>query len=299
MTSQDSPATVSPRTEPWTVRRVLAWVTEDFASRGVETPRLEAELLLAHVLGANRIQLIVDRDRPLTAHELGAYRALVTRRRNHEPVAYLRKEREFYGHDFEVDARVLIPRPDTETLVEVALKRSQERYLFGRLLDVCTGSGNVALSFAKERPTWQVLATDLSSDAIAVASRNAVRLGVAWNVSFFAGDLFDPVKGQPRFHLITANPPYIPSEQVDQLSPSIRNHEPRLALDGGQDGLDLIRRLIHDAPSWLEQGGELALEMACDQGSRVVEMMTRNGWQDVQIVRDLGQRDRVVRGIRP
>jgi release factor glutamine methyltransferase len=294
-----SAATSSPASEPWTVQRVLAWVTEDFATRGLETPRLEAELLLSHVLECSRIQLIIDRDRPLENHELSAYRALVSRRRNHEPIAYLRGEREFYGHVFEVDARVLIPRPDTETLVEVGLDRTRDRHMFGRIVDVCTGSGNVAISFAKERPTWRVLGTDVSPEAIRVASRNAVRLGVAWNTAFSTGDLLAPVRQKGPLDLVTANPPYIPSAEVNQLSADIRNHEPRLALDGGADGLDLVRRLIGEAPACLGPDGVLAMEIACDQGPRVVDLMQRAGWKDVRVAQDLGKRDRVVSGIRP
>ncbi len=294
-----SAAPSSPAPEPWTVQRVVAWVSEDFSARGIETPRLEAELLLSHVLGCSRIQLIIDRDRPLQPHELAAYRTLVSRRRNHEPVAYLRGEREFFGHVFEVDARVLIPRPDTETLVEVALDRTRDRHMFGRMVDVCTGSGNVAISFAKERPTWRVLGTDVSLDAITVASHNAVRLGVAWNTAFSTGDLLAPVRQSGPFDLVTANPPYIPSAEVDLLAADIRNHEPRLALDGGVDGLDLVRRLIAEAPACLDPEGVLAMEIACDQGPRVVEQMQRAGWKDVRVAQDLGMRDRVVSGIRP
>lgn len=285
-------------TEPWTVGRVLAWVTEDFASRGLDTPRLEAELLLCHALGCNRIQLIIDRDRPLIPDELATYRALVARRRNHEPVAYLRGEREFFGHRFLVDRRVLVPRPDTETLVEVALERTRDRSMFGRMLDVCTGSGNVALSFAKERPTWRVIATDVSPEAIEVASHNAVRLGLAWSVSFATGDLFAPVAGEPPFDVITANPPYIPTREIDGLASDIRDHEPRLALDGGEDGLSVVRRLVQQAPKHLVSGGLLALEIGSDQGQAVVDLMVQAGWGDVGVKQDLGQRDRVVSGIR-
>lgn len=295
--SAPSPA---PKTEEtWTVGRVLAWVTKDFAGRGLDSPRLEAELLLAHVLGCNRIQLIVDRDRPLAPHELAAYRAMVGRRRNHEPVAYLRGEREFYGHDFRVDARVLIPRPDTETLVEVALDRTQARSMYGRMADLCTGSGNVAISFARERPTWRVIGSDISPDAVAVASDNAVRMGVAWNLSFVVGDLFAPVGPSGPYDLVTANPPYIPSTELETLAADIRHHEPRLALDGGADGLDIIRRLVAQAPTHLLAGGVLALEIAADQGEAVRALMEDAGWNDVEVKRDLGRRDRVVSAILP
>lgn len=294
-----SPQASTTTDETWTVGRVLAWVTKDFSSRGMDSPRLEAELLLAHALKCNRIQLIVDRDRPLIPEELAAYRAMVARRRNREPVAYLRGEREFFGHAFRVDARVLIPRPDTETLVEVALTRTRTRDLFGRMADLCTGSGNVAIAFARVRPTWRVYASDISADAVALASENAVRLGAAWNLSFVVGDLFAPLEGKGTFDLITANPPYIPSEEIDILADDIRRHEPRLALDGGTDGLDVVRRLVAEAPAYLVEGGVLAMEIGADQGSSVRKLMQASGWTRVQVKQDLARRDRVVSGVRP
>ncbi len=285
-------------TEPWTIGRVLTWVTQDFAARELDSPRLEAELLLSHVLGCNRIQLFVDRDRPLMPSELAQYRTMVSRRRNHEPVAYIRGEREFFGHKFKVDARVLIPRPDTETLVEVAIERTRNKSMFARMLDLCTGSGNVAISVARERPTWRIVGTDISSDALAVASNNAIRMGCAWNLSFAIGDLFEAVDDEP-FDLITANPPYIPTKEIEELDAGIRKHEPRLALDGGEDGLCLIRCLVDQAPCRLVPHGVLAMEIGADQGEAVSELMRSAGWVDVQVQQDLGRRDRVVSGIRP
>jgi release factor glutamine methyltransferase len=161
----------------WTVGRVLTWAADDFRGRGIESARLDAELLLAHVLGCDRIRLIIDNLRPLSNDELVRFRALIQRRRRGEPIAYILGRREFFGLSFRVDARVLVPRPDTETLLNVALERSVHRDQFGTLLDLCTGSGCVAVCFALERPTWQVWASDLSHDAIAVARENALRLG--------------------------------------------------------------------------------------------------------------------------
>lgn len=295
--SSSAPSTTGTN-EPWTIGRVLAWVTKDFAAREFDSPRLEAELLLSHVLGCNRIQLIVDRDRPLTPEELAAYRAMVARRRGHEPVAYLRGEREFYGHMFRVDARVLIPRPDTESLVEVALRRTRDKDMFGHMADVCTGSGNVAIAFSRERPTWRILATDVSRDAIALAEENAVRVGAAWNLSFAVGDLLEPL-GRAHYDLITANPPYIPTAEIETLPADVRKHEPRMALDGGVDGLAVIRRLVADAPGKLADNGVLAFEIGCDQGQSTATLLQSAGWRDVEVEQDLGRRDRVVSGIRP
>jgi len=288
----------SPRSEePWTVERLLRWVTDDLRSRGVDTPRLEAELLLAEAIGCDRIRLIVDRQRTLEEGELARLRALVQRRRKREPVAYLRGQREFYGRPFRVDRRVLVPRPDTEILVEVALRRSRHRSMFGRLLDLCTGSGNVAISFGIERPTWHVQGTDLSDDALAVARENAVRLGALWTVRFHQGDLFDAVSAHERFDLIVANPPYIPRAQIGELAADIRDHEPRMALDGGDDGLDLIRKIARMAPAHLEQGGALALEIGADQPEAVCALFEQAGFGAIEVERDLGSRPRVVSGV--
>ncbi len=299
MTSGASPASAERDQDVWTVGRVLAWVSKDFAARNLDSPRLEAELLLAHVLGCNRIQLIVDRDRPLVRHELAAYRAMVSRRRHHEPVAYLRGHREFFGHDLRVDPRVLIPRPDTETLVEEALARTRDKDMYGRMADLCTGSGNVAIAFARARPTWRVIGSDISDGAVALARDNAVRLGSAWNVSFVSGDLFEPLVPFAPFDLLTANPPYIPSEDLDTLDPGIRDHEPRLALDGGRDGMDVLRRIVERAPAIVVERGVVAVEIGADQGEGVRELMIRAGWAEVKVQRDLGGRDRVVSAIRP
>jgi release factor glutamine methyltransferase len=283
--------------ETWTVERLLRWVTDDLRSRGIDTPRLEAELLLAQALGCDRIKLIVDRDRELEEHELARLRALVQRRRKREPVAYLRGEREFDGRCFRVDRRVLVPRPDTETLVEVALRRSQDRSMFGRLLDLCTGSGNVAISFARERPTWHVDGTDLSEDALAVARDNAIRLGALWSMRFRHGDLFNAVEPHDRYDVIVANPPYIPHEDIESLAPDIREHEPRMALDGGADGLDLIRVIAIGAPSHLVEGGQLALEIGADQPDQVSALLQQAGFIDIEVARDLASRPRVVSGM--
>jgi release factor glutamine methyltransferase len=284
----------APQSDPWTVDRLVRWVTEDLKTRGVESPRLEAELLLAQALACDRLALILDRERLVQGEPLALFRALVQRRRKHEPVAYLRGEREFYGRKFRVDPRVLVPRPDTETLVEVALKRTRERSMFARVLDLCTGSGNVAITIAKERPTWQVRGSDVSHDALAVARDNAVKLGALWNVAFVQGDLFEAVEPDSRFELITANAPYIPSGEIETLAPDIRDHEPRLALDGGADGLDVVRRIVRGAGERLEPSGVIALEIALDQSEAVAELLKQHGFEQIEVAHDLGGRPRVV-----
>jgi release factor glutamine methyltransferase len=275
---------------------VLRWAAEDFARRGLQSPRLDAELLLGFVLGVDRIRLIVDAAQPLGDAELSAYRELIKRRRRGEPIAYIRGEREFYGHRFRVDARVLVPRPDTETLVEVALARTMRRSLYGRALDLCTGSGCVAIAFALARRTWKVTGVDISADAAALARENAERLGAAFSTRWLLGDLFAPFSAEERFELITANPPYIPHADIAGLDADVRDFEPHLALDGGPDGLVLVRKVIDEAPRHLASGGLLALEIGHDQASRVAELLEARGFHAIERRHDYGRIERVVSG---
>lgn len=284
--------------EVWSVSRVLRWAADDLRRRGNDSARLDVELLLARVLGFDRIALIVQSERPLSPAELGAFRELFKRRRAGEPVAYLLGEREFFGISLRVDRRVLIPRPDSERLVEVALERTQARSMLGSALDLCTGSGCIAIAFARRRPTWSVTACDVSSDALSVASHNAHRTGAIRNLRLLEGSLFEPVESE-RFDLITANPPYISSGELPELPLDVRAFEPHLALDGGPDGLDLVRRIVSQATAHLKPGGLLALEIGASQGPATLELFRESGLEDVQLARDLGGRDRVVSGYGP
>jgi release factor glutamine methyltransferase len=280
----------------WTIASLVKWAVDDFRARGIENPRLDAELIVAHALGIDRTRVIIDGKRPLEGAELAKLRDLVKRRRAHEPIAYLRGHREFYGLQFKVDRRVLIPRPDTEALVDVALSRSAHVSLSMRMLDLCTGSGCVAIACARQRPTSKVVATDLSTDALAVARDNALRLG-AYNVSFVESDLFANVRG--AFDVITANPPYIVSSEIDSLQPDIKDFEPRLALDGGADGLDIVRRIVDQAPDHLVPGGVLALEIGMGEAEATRALFEARGFTDVRSDRDYAKIERVVSGVFP
>lgn len=284
--------------EQWTVARVLAWATDDFRSRGFESARLEAELLLSHSLKCDRIRLVIDASRPLSPEELADVRLLIQRRRRHEPIAYILGAREFWGRKFVVSPAVLIPRPDTEVLVETALSLTEPQHLYGKALDLCTGSGCVAVSFALERPTWQTWASDISSEALEVARNNAARLGAS-EVVFRHGDLFTAVDKGQRFSLITANPPYIAKGELAGLQPDIRDFEPEVALTSGTDGLDLVRRLIPEARGYLEPGGALAMEIGAGQSDTVKALLSQHGFVDVRSKRDLGKHERVVFGLAP
>jgi release factor glutamine methyltransferase len=278
----------------WTVLEVIRWTVARFTERDLATPRLDAELLVAHALGLPRVQLYVQFDRPLVPDELAALRALIKRRQGGESVAYLVGKKEFWGLDFTVDARVLVPRPDTETLIEEA----RERLAGGesvRLADVGTGSGAIALTLAKLFPQAAVFASDLSTGALEVARANAERLGLA--VTFAEGDLAAPLAADAPFSLIAANLPYIASSEMATLPPEVKS-EPALALDGGPDGLALVRRLVADAPALLAAGGALVLEIGAGQAGATAELLRAAGLADVRTRRDLGGVERVVSGVK-
>ncbi|GMU00147.1 peptide chain release factor N(5)-glutamine methyltransferase [Corallococcus caeni] len=281
----------------WTIRRILTWTTGHFEKRGVDAPRLTTEILLAHVLKTGRVRLYVDLDRPLSKDELAAFKALIERRMAGEPTNYLTGAKEFYNRPFKVDARVLIPRPETELLVEAVL-HSVPKDAPSRVLDVCTGSGCIAISVAAERPQATVLATDLSKDACALARENAQALGVAERVSVLEGDLFAPLPPGETFRVVVSNPPYIDSGDIAGLSAEVRR-EPRLALDGGPDGLTALRRVIQGARRVLEPGGLLALEMGETQGSAVLELLRAAGYVDARVEKDLERRERMAFGTQP
>jgi release factor glutamine methyltransferase len=291
--SRDVPAS---QPQEWTIETVLRWATDDFRARGVDSPRLDAELLLGRALSCTRIQLIADAKRGLESDELTRFRELVKRRRAREPTAYILGEREFYGRRFRVDRRVLIPRPDTETLVEVALERTRHRSMSMRALDLCTGSGCVAITVARERPTSLVVATDVSDDALAVARDNALRLG-AYNVAFRGGDLFAAVEASARFDLVTANPPYIAAAEIASLQPEIRDYEPRLALAGGQDGLALVRLIVAGARPHLAEGGRLAVEIGFGEAPATADLFAAAGFEQIEVRRDYARIERVVSGV--
>jgi len=275
----------------WTIRRVLAWTAEDFAGRGIETARLDAELLVAHALGLGRVQLYMDLDRPLTDAEREAIRAVVVRRRKHEPVAYITGKKEFWGRSFTVSPAVLVPRPDSETVIERALELVQGE---ARVLDLCTGSGILGLTIAAEREGVQADLMDLSPEALAIARQNAEALGLAERVRLFEGDLFAPLRDE-AYALITANPPYIPEGELTGLAPDVREHEPRMALVAGDDGFSVHRRIIAGAPRFLAPGGTLLIEVGAGQAPELERLIRERGWADhTARHRDLGGTERVV-----
>jgi release factor glutamine methyltransferase len=281
----------------WTTLGVLDWTTQRFSEAGIAGARLEAQILLAHVLGCTRVQLYTGFDKPLGEAELASYRALIRRRLAGESVSYLVGETEFWGLPFFVDASVLVPRPDTETVIEVARAVRPDRTLACRILDLCTGSGVIAVSLAREYPAARVVATEISPAAAAVARKNAGRNGVADRVDVRDGDLFAPVTGE-CFDVITANPPYIAAAVVPTLSSEVRR-EPLIALDGGRDGLAFHDRICAQARAHLAPGGALIIEHGYDQADAVRARMDAAGFTGVTLVHDLGKNPRVTWGTAP
>ncbi len=278
--------------EVWTIRRVLDWTLARFAERGKATPRLDAEILLAHVLSQSRVFLYTHFDQPLSADELAAFRALIKRRLDGHAVAYLVGKKEFRSLDLFVDERVLIPRPDTETLIDVAIDRFVEAP--HTIVDVGTGSGAIALALKKKWPTARVIAVDTSVVALEVARLNSERLSLP--IECLHSDLLASISD--RVDLIVSNPPYIPTGEIAKLSPEVQR-EPHAALDGGKDGLEILRRLSAEAPAKLLPGGVLAVELGAGQSAEVVERFTEQGFVDIVVTKDLGGVERVVSSVRP
>lgn len=281
----------------WTTLGVLDWTTQRFTDAKIASARLEAQLLLAHVLGCTRVQLYTNFDKPLAETELAGYRELIKRRLGGEPVAYLLGEHEFWSLPFYVDPSVLVPRPDTETLIEVARDVPAERDVACRVLDLCTGSGAIAVALARELPNARVVATEVSAAAAAIARRNAERNAVAERVDVREGDLWAPVAGE-KFDLVVSNPPYIATSVIAGLSQEVRR-EPMIALDGGADGLAFYDRICTVARDYLEPGGALVVEHGFDQADAVRERFEAAGLMRVTLVHDLGKNPRVTWGLAP
>ena len=280
--------------EVWTVARILDWTTPFLKQHGSDTPRLDAQILLAHVRKCSRIQLYTNFDSPLTESERGQMRDLVKRRSQSEPVAYLVGHREFFGLEFRVTKDVLIPRPDTETLVLEALQRAKT-FPAPRILDLCTGSGCVAVSLAVNVPTANCVATDISPAAIQIARENSQTHKATERIEFVQGDLFGAVPPGRQFDLIVSNPPYVPEGEIAALDADVRNHEPLLALQAGLDGMRFLTRIVDHAAEHLVAGGWLLLETGIEQAPLTAQALeTRSEFTGTKIVKDLGGRPRVV-----
>jgi len=271
----------SAKSTTWTTRTLLAWMGEAFAKAEIDSPRLCAEMLLAHVLGCERLRLYMDADRPATPLERESLRELAARALRHEPVQYLVGETWFFSLPIHVDKRVLIPRPSTETIVELALQHARLSPGFERAMiaDVCTGSGCVAVALLKNMPEARAAACDISQDALDVAAENARRHHVHERLDLLRGDLLAPLLEHPagrELHCLVSNPPYIPDFEWADVEPNVKDYEPEIALRGGEDGLKFVRPLIEQGPSRLRPGGLLLIEIAASTAEAVLELARAN-----------------------
>ncbi len=282
--------------EVWTVGRLLTWTTDFLRGKGADSPRLDAEVLLAHARGCQRIELYTAFEEEPTEAVRTAFRELVGRRAKGAPVAYLVGRREFFSLMFEVTPDVLIPRPETESLVVRAIDLAK---LLGggdlRIADVGTGSGIVAVTVAKHVKSCQVTAIDVSPAAIEVAKRNAAKHSVSERVEFVESDLFESIPSGTEFDLILSNPPYVASDEMAGLAADVRDYEPHLALDGGAKGTEVIARLIPQAAERLKAGGWLLMEVGADNASRVEQLVKANlAFELAETLRDIANLPRVV-----
>ncbi len=278
----------------WTIKALLAWTTDFLTSKNIESAKREAELLLAHVLQCKRVDLFVRFDEQPSDGERTKYRELIHRRVAGWPVAYLVGTREFYLLTFDVSPDVLIPRSDTETLVLEALKQLKPLPA-PTVLELGTGSGCIAVSITHQKKDATVTAVDVSPDALAVAKQNATKHGVADRITFLQGDLFAPLTAGTQFDMLVSNPPYIALGEFATLAPDVRDHEPRIALDGGTDGLAFYRRIAAHAGEFVKPGGSLLLEIGSTQEAAVRTILAeRAEWEVGNTLKDGAKLPRVV-----
>jgi len=277
--------------ETWTLLKLLRWTTNYFTDKGIDNPRLDAELLLAHLIDLDRVGLYMNYDRPLTAAELDKIRPLVQQRGKREPLQYLLGSTEFWSLNFNVSPAVLIPRADTEILVEEAIKRAGTK---GHLLDVGTGSGAIAISLATELPEWQITGLDISTAALEVAAENITKNQIEKQVQLVHGDLAELPAEQ--YDLIVSNPPYIAQQEWDNLMPEVRCFEPQLALLAKNDGLECYQQLTRQAKAKLKTNGWLLVEIGYNQAAAVTALFATAGLKDVYMREDYAGQPRVVGG---
>ncbi len=296
--TEDSSRPEDSRSRTWTVLELLRWTTDHFRQHGIESPRLDAEVLLTYALGIKRLELYLEFERPVMPEERARYREMIRRRVSERaPVSILVGEKEFWSHSFRVSSEVLTPRPDTETLVEGALVRMPDLDRGYSVLDLGTGSGAIAVSLAVERPEARVTATDLSPAALSVARQNAQNLEMEARIEFLEGDLFGPVS-ERCFDLVVSNPPYLARQDQLDLPPEL-GHEPEVALFGGEDGYSVLKPLSEQVFHRIKPGGWFLVEMDPGQVKTVSGWLLEQGMDSVEPLKDLAGRERVVACRRP
>jgi len=284
-----------PSKTTWTNKSLLLWTTEYFSKHGISSPRLNSEILLAMVLGVDRVRLYMDWDSPLNTRELALFKTLIKRRIAHEPLQYITGSQDFWTLHLHVNPSVLIPRQDSETLIETALEFCEKDADID-ILDLCTGSGNLALALAYELKNATVTASDISEQVIQTAQKNAAENDLQDRVTFKHGNLFDALSGSDKFDIIVSNPPYIPTHDIETLDNEVKLFEPLSALDGGSDGLTFYRKIIANSGKHLKQDAILFFEVGCTQAEQVEEIFRDSAFYDIETRKDYAGNDRVVFG---
>jgi release factor glutamine methyltransferase len=283
--------------ETWTIQKLLNWVTEYLANKGIDSPRLRAELLLSHVLVLKRIELYTKHDQVVGKQQLDQLHNLVQRAGRHEPVAYLVGKTEFYSLELNVTPVCMIPRPETELLVQRAIEFLRTRVGGQFVCDLCTGCGCIAVAIAKNFTDARIIATDISDAALEVAAENIERHALKDRIQLLQGDLFEPVIPQldvEKFDLIVCNPPYVSAAEYEVLERIIQDYEPAIALLAGSDGLDILRRVIEKAGDFLKPDGALMLEIGYTQGSAIEELLEQSeSFKEIKIEKDFHNNDRI------
>jgi release factor glutamine methyltransferase len=281
----------------WTIQKLLNWITEYLTQKKVDSPRLSAELLLSDVLAMKRIELYMHFDKAVEQDKLDNLRGLVKRAGEHEPIGYLVGKTEFYSLELAVCPDCLIPRPETELLVERAIEFLRTRQGEQHVLDLCTGCGCIAIAIAKNFPAAKVIATDISDGALSIAAQNVQKHKLEDKITLLAGDLFEPIIRQldlPPFDLIVSNPPYVSGPEFEKLEKNVKDYEPRLALHGGADGLDVYRRIVAEVDKFLKPDAALMMEIGYAQGMTIRELLEQKGlFASVAIEKDLSNNDRI------
>jgi len=284
----------------WTTSRLLNWTTCYFNENGIENPRLNAEILLAHSLSTNRLNLYLNYDKPIYRNELREYKKFIKRRIKREPLQYITEHQEFWSLNFKVNRGVLIPRQETEILVEEAIKTFLQVESSGKtinILELGTGSGAIAISLAKELKRGSIIATDISDIAIKTARENARAHGLEKHITFLKGNLFQPVRQRVgSFNLVISNPPYIPTEDFRDLQPEVRDFEPRITLDGGKEGLKFYRQILPQVGKYLVKYGWLMLEIGKGQAEKVINLIKSTGeFHPALIIKDFSGIERLIK----
>ena len=286
----------------WTIQKLLNWTTEYFTNKGIDSPRLSAELLLSHVLSMERIELYTQFDKPVVKDQLDSLHDLVKRAGQNEPIAYLVGRTEFYSLQLEVCPDCMIPRPETELLVERAIEFLRTRTGTQFVCDLCTGCGCIAVAIAKNSPDATIIATDISDAALNVAAQNIEKYQLKDRIRLLCGDLFEPLVPQldvDKFDLIVCNPPYVSAAEFEKLDKSVKDYEPKLALFAGDDGLNIYRRVIEKAAQFLKPDAALMLEIGFTQGPAIKELLEQAGaFAEIKIEKDLRDNDRIAAAIK-